>query len=137
MVTLINESNGTSKMIPAACDETTQSTKGTENGGVFTSLVDVVANSFSPSQFSQSRKEGIAMPSSLSMGGETSRTSSSTTSTRNPETSKFSLIIGMSANSDVDTKNAALSIGMDYFIPKPFNTQQFLNLVNRLKLNET
>ena len=35
------------------------------------------------------------------------------------------LIIGMSANSDAQSKQEALDAGMDYFCPKPFNYQDF------------
>ena len=42
-------------------------------------------------------------------------------------------IIGMSANSDDATKKEALAMGMDFFIPKPFNMDKFLELLNLLK----
>ena len=35
------------------------------------------------------------------------------------------LIIGMSANSDAQSKQEALDAGMDYFCPKPFNYEEF------------
>ena len=35
------------------------------------------------------------------------------------------LIIGMSANSDTQSKQEALDAGMDYFCPKPFNYEEF------------
>jgi DNA-binding response OmpR family regulator len=43
------------------------------------------------------------------------------------------LIVGMSANTDDDTRRLALISGMDYFIPKPFaykDLQRLLSVVN-------
>jgi CheY-like chemotaxis protein len=39
------------------------------------------------------------------------------------------LIIGMSANSDTQSKQEALDAGMDYFCPKPFNYQDFETII--------
>ena len=39
------------------------------------------------------------------------------------------VIVGMSANSDHETKQAAISIGMDTFVAKPFNMQQFQEIL--------
>jgi CheY-like chemotaxis protein len=41
-------------------------------------------------------------------------------------------IIGMSANSDNDTKQCALKCGMDLFIPKPFILSELEPLINQL-----
>jgi CheY-like chemotaxis protein len=41
-------------------------------------------------------------------------------------------IIGMSANSDFATKNAALESGMDYFLGKPFNFTVLKPLINQI-----
>jgi two-component system, sensor histidine kinase len=40
-------------------------------------------------------------------------------------------IIGMSANSDDETRRQALEVGMDNFIPKPFNIDKFHELFSR------
>lgn len=40
-------------------------------------------------------------------------------------------IIGMSANSDAQSKQAALDVGMDSFITKPFNYNDLLPLLNK------
>ena len=40
------------------------------------------------------------------------------------------LIIGMSANSDEETKKCALAAGMNYFLPKPFSIGELLPLLN-------
>ena len=40
------------------------------------------------------------------------------------------LIIGMSANSDEETKNCALAAGMNYFLPKPFSILELLRLLH-------
>lgn len=40
------------------------------------------------------------------------------------------IVIGMSANSDDETRKEALSIGMDSFIAKPFNVARFCNVLN-------
>jgi CheY-like chemotaxis protein len=41
------------------------------------------------------------------------------------------LVIGMSADSDADTKKQAYAAGVDYFISKPFATGDALNLLSR------
>lgn len=43
-------------------------------------------------------------------------------------------IIGMSANSDNDTKNIALKVGMDAFMAKPFSVTEFEEIVESLDL---
>ena len=40
------------------------------------------------------------------------------------------LIIGMSANSDEETKKCALAAGMNYFLPKPFSIAELLPLLH-------
>ena len=48
-------------------------------------------------------------------------------------------ILGLSANSDTDTMNAAFKAGIDAFIPKPFNVESFKdkyrNWLNKVKQN--
>mmetsp|Transcript_19350 Transcript_19350/g.26456 ORF Transcript_19350/g.26456 Transcript_19350/m.26456 type:complete len:653 (-) Transcript_19350:344-2302(-) len=39
------------------------------------------------------------------------------------------LIIGMSSNSDAATKNKALECGMDFFLPKPFTLEKFIETI--------
>lgn len=43
-------------------------------------------------------------------------------------------IIGLSANSDYDTTEAAYKAGIDIFMPKPFRVETFLGLLVRLGL---
>ena len=42
-------------------------------------------------------------------------------------------IIGMSANSDEATKVEALAMGMDFFVPKPFRVDKFLEVLNMIE----
>ena len=44
------------------------------------------------------------------------------------------VIIGMSANSDDDTRQYALNAGMNYFIAKPFTIADLLPLLNHAGL---
>ena len=40
------------------------------------------------------------------------------------------LIVGMSSDSDPDTVNRAMSVGIDYFITKPFSVQALVNIID-------
>ena len=42
---------------------------------------------------------------------------------------KRHIVIGMSANSDDETRKEALSVGMDSFIAKPFNVDKFCEVL--------
>jgi DNA-binding NtrC family response regulator len=42
------------------------------------------------------------------------------------------IIIGMSANSDVETAKEAIDAGMDGFVAKPFNYKDFEQVISRL-----
>jgi len=46
-------------------------------------------------------------------------------------------IIGMSANSDNETKSIALSVGMDSFMAKPFSISEFEDIVDALDLQQS
>ena len=46
--------------------------------------------------------------------------------------SRCEFIIGFSANSDIETQEAALSAGMDIFMPKPFNVANFISAIAHL-----
>jgi CheY-like chemotaxis protein len=49
---------------------------------------------------------------------------------RHRKTGRFGqLIIGMSTNVDNETRQKALSAGMDYFLPKPFTLQKFADIL--------
>jgi CheY-like chemotaxis protein len=45
-------------------------------------------------------------------------------------------IIGMSANSDAETRDDAVACGMNAFIPKPVRVHELLKLVPSLQLKE-
>jgi len=45
---------------------------------------------------------------------------------------RHQMVIGASANSDDDTATSAISAGIDAFLPKPYSSQLFLDLVHRL-----
>jgi CheY-like chemotaxis protein len=58
----------------------------------------------------------------------------STNSSRKPSLSAdyyHQLIIGMSTDIDNETRDKALSCGMDYFLPKPFTLQKFIETIKR------
>jgi CheY-like chemotaxis protein len=44
-------------------------------------------------------------------------------------------IIGMSANSDDETRKASIEVGMDNFIAKPFSMERFKNIFNSIQEN--
>lgn len=44
------------------------------------------------------------------------------------------IIIGMSANSDAETKRLAHEAGMQYFLPKPFTIAEFIALLDTIKV---
>lgn len=44
------------------------------------------------------------------------------------------IIIGMSANSDAETKRLAHEAGMQYFLPKPFTIAEFIALLETIKV---
>ncbi len=43
------------------------------------------------------------------------------------------LIIGMSTNIDAETRDKSLACGMDYFLPKPFTVQKFIETIRQSK----
>lgn len=43
------------------------------------------------------------------------------------------IIIGMSANSDAETKRLAHEAGMQYFLPKPFTIAEFKALLDSIR----
>ena len=46
---------------------------------------------------------------------------------------KGCLVIGMSANSDDETRREALLVGMDSFVAKPFNVAKFCDVLNSVR----
>ena len=74
--------------------------------------------------------ETIEIPQSVNSEDQVPAINSNTCHTIRHTQKKKILIIGMSANSDEETKNCALAAGMNYFLPKPFSIGELLRLLH-------
>ena len=74
--------------------------------------------------------ETIEIPQSVNSEDQDPTINSNTCHTIRHTQKKKILIIGMSANSDEETKKCALAAGMNYFLPKPFSIGELLRLLH-------
>ena len=74
--------------------------------------------------------ETIEIPQSVNSEDQVPAINSNTCHTIRRNRMKKLLIIGMSANSDEETKKCALAAGMNYFLPKPFSIAELLPLLH-------
>ena len=74
--------------------------------------------------------ETIEIPQSVNSEDQVPTINSNVCHTIRHNHTKKLLIIGMSANSDEETKKCALAAGMNYFLPKPFSIGELLPLLN-------
>ena len=74
--------------------------------------------------------ETCEIPQSINFEDQVPTINSNVCRTVRHNHTKKLLIIGMSANSDEETKNCALAAGMNYFLPKPFSIAELLPLLH-------